>query len=494
MQNQQAFANAMSEEALGIPTGRGWDPICSNRGDRAGEIPGTCFTPAEISDVSEETQAAYLQLNFGGDEANLFGIPFSGNIGVRYVKTNNKSTGGIVYPLLNQSYFFERVENPDGTYTDNPLPRAYENLGCYENIPGEGQPAPSVPLTMGCYITLEDYNFMNGANELNATDVDHDHWLPSFNIKFDMTEELLLRFAWSRAMSRPDIGNMKNFVNIGSTLPDNNDASDPLWVKDANGEIIAADVLYSGGAQNPFLKPVTADQWDISLEWYFAEVGSLTATYFNKKFDDYIQFGTYFRDVTNNGVTQTSEIRGPLNGEGAKIDGFELAYQTFFDFLPAPFDGLGIQANYTHINNNGIKNTNVSVVGDGTTITGQAPDAVEVDVLEGLSDDSYTVIGMYEKGNWSARLAYSWRSEFMVTAVDCCVAVPIWNEDYGQLDGSLRWRVTDSIELGISGSNLTNTETVLRQQVQNASDGGLTLPASWFQNDRRYTLTFRYFR
>ena len=126
-------------------------------------------------------------------------------------------------------------------------------------------------------------------------------------------------------------------------------------------------------------------------------------------------------------------------------------------------------------------------------ITGQAPDQVSTNVLEGLSDDSYTVIGMYEKGDWSARLAYSWRSEYMVTAVDCCVAVPIWNEDYGQLDGSLRWRVTDSIELGISGSNLTNSETVLRQQVENYEDGGLTLPNAWFQNDRRYTLTFRYF-
>jgi TonB-dependent receptor len=494
LQDQQGFANAMSETSLGIPAGRGWDPICSNVGDRADELPGTCYTPSEISDVSEDTMAGYLQLNFGGNEANLFGVPFSGNIGVRYVETNNTSTGGIAFPLLDASYFFERVYNEDGTYTDNPLPRAYENLGCYENIPAEGQPAPAVPFTMGCYITEDDFNYQNGADALSKTDVDHDHWLPSFNIRFDLSEEWLLRFAWSRAMSRPDIGNLKNYVGIGGTLPSTDNADDPLWVKDANGEIVAADVKYSGGAQNPFLKPVMADQWDISLEWYFADVGSLAVAYFNKKFDDYIQFGTYNRIETNNGVTQTNEIRGPLNGEGAKINGFEISYQTFFDFLPSPFDGLGIQANYTHINNKGITNTGVSNVGgEGTVITSQAPDQVSTNVLEGLSDDSYTVIGMYEKGNWSARLAYSWRSEYMVTAVDCCVAVPIWNEDYGQLDGSLRWRVTDSIELGISGSNLTNSETVLRQQVENYEDGGLTLPNAWFQNDRRYTLTFRYF-
>jgi hypothetical protein len=52
--------------------------------------------------------------------------------------------------------------------------------------------------------------------------------------------------------------------------------------------------------------------------------------------------------------------------------------------------------------------------------------------------------------------------------------------------------VTDNWEVMLSGSNLTNSETVLRQQVENASDGGLTLPNAWFQNDRRYTLSFRY--
>ena len=214
---------------------------------------------------------------------------------------------------------------------------------------------------------------------------------------------------------------------------------------------------------------------------------------FQKEFDDYIQYGRYFRDMTNNGVTRTVEVRGPLNGEGAEINGYEVAFQRFFDFLPGPFDGLGVQANYTHINNKGITNQNISNVGgEGTNITGQAPDAVEVNKLEGLSDDSYTIIGMYEKYDISARVAYSWRSEYLVTAVDCCVAYPIWNEDYGQIDASIRWKMNDNWEFMLSGSNLNNEETVLRQQVTNAEDGGLLLPNAWFQNDRRYTLSFRY--
>ena len=83
--------------------------------------------------------------------------------------------------------------------------------------------------------------------------------------------------------------------------------------------------------------------------------------------------------------------------------------------------------------------------------------------------------------------------KFMVTAVDCCVVYPVWQDDYGQLDGSVRWRINDTMELMLSGSNLTNEETVLTQQVEHSDNGGLRLPNAWFQNDRRYTLSFRYF-
>lgn len=498
LQDQQAFAAAMGNTTLGVGN---WAPICSNSGSRSGEVAGTCYTPAEISDVAEVTDAFYVQLNFGGADAEIFGIPVSGNVGVRYVQTNNASTGGITYPVLSDDYFYQIIPNPNYDPNDpnsqltirEQLPRAYENLGCYPNVPGPGQPAPSVPNTLGCYLTEADVNFMNGANALNEVDVDHEHWLPSFNIKFEFNDEWLLRFAASRAMSRPDIGNLKNYLGVSATLPGEDDASDPLWIKDSNGQIVGADVRYTGTAQNPFLEPVIADQYDLSLEWYFADVGYASLAVFHKTFDEYIQFGTFFRDVTNNGVTQTAEVRGPLNGEGAELQGFEVAFQRFFDFLPAPFDGLGVQANYTYIDNQGITNTGVTEVGAGDDVTGQAPDQVQVNKLEGLSDNSFTVIGMYEKGSIGARLAYSWRSEYLVTAIDCCVAYPIWNENYGQLDGSIRWQVTDNIELSFSGSNLLNTETELRQQVSDVDDGGLTLPNAWFQNDRRYTLSFRYF-
>ncbi len=471
LQDRKKFASIMSASALGLKGGTGWDPICSNTGDRANEVAGTCFTPAESADVSEITSAFYAQLNFGGSDATIGGVPFSGNFGARFIETTVESSGGLVMP-----------KKLDAT-----------QLECKPKTSEPGQPAPQVPNTLGCYLSAEDIAFMDGANFTGTSKSKSHDILPSFNIKFDLTDEVLLRVALARAMARPDIGNLKNYVGVSSTLPDGNNANDPLWVKDSSGKITGANVKYSGSAQNPFLKPITADQLDVSFEYYFAKVGSFTFTAFEKRFNDYIQFGTYNRQFTNNGVTRTAEIRGPFNGDGASLNGFEVAFQTFFDFLPDPLDGLGMQVNYTHINNKGISNTNLSNVGVDTsgTITGQAPDSIGVNRLEGLSDDSYNLVGMYEKGDWAVRLAYSWRSAYMVTAIDCCVSYPIWNSATGQLDGSIRYKVNDNIEVMLSGSNLLNEQTTLEQQVSDQSAGGLRLPNASTQQDRRLTFGVR---
>jgi TonB-dependent receptor len=254
---------------------------------------------------------------------------------------------------------------------------------------------------------------------------------------------------------------------------------------------------YTASSGNPNLKPTTADQFDLTVENYFASVGSFTFNIFYKQFHDYIQNGTRQSiALTHNGVTRDIEVTGPVNGEGASIKGFEVAYQRFFDFLPAPFDGLGVQANYTHIQNTGIKNTGInstSAGGGGGLGAGGGGviaefDNITVDRLEGLSDEAYNITLMYEKGPWALRSAYSYRSKFLVTAADCCVGFPIWQKGNGYLDASVRYRVSDNIEVSIQGSNLSDTKTVLLQQVDNR---GTLLPNATFMNDRRIQLGVR---
>lgn len=475
--DQELMANTMSASALGMPAGVGWNPICSGLGDRAGEMPDSCFLPSEIADVNEETAAMYVQLNFGGPDAEIFGMNYSGNAGLRYVQTDLTSTGGISLPA----------------------PYQPNELVCNENLapPPDLPPgSPYVSKSLGCFLSEDDIAFANGAAPLTSAVVAYHNWLPSFNFKLEPVDGVVIRYAWSTAMSRPDMGNLRNYVSVGNSVPDETDPNDSLWIKDSTGEIVGAEVYYSGDAHNPYLKPIEAKQQDLSFEYYWSEVGSLSAAVFEKKFDNYIQSGVYNRDFTNNGVTRTAEITGPVNGDGANIRGFELAAQTFFDFLPSPFDGFGVQANYTYIDNEGITNSSVTSTAPGGGATdqgdGHAPDAIQVDVLEGLSKDSYNLIGMYEKGGLALRVAYSWRSEYLVTARDCCAIYPVWSEDQGQMDASIRYNLTDNIELSLQGSNLLNTKTVLKQQVTDADEGGLLLPYSTFQNDRRYTLGIRF--
>jgi iron complex outermembrane receptor protein len=536
IKDQELLASTMSAQTLGLVNGTGWDPMCSNTGDRASEVAGTCFTPAEIANITEETLAGYWQVNFG-DGMEFFGIPVSGNVGVRYVQTELTSSGGLAAPQINNQNFYSTVtqDDPDAVYpeghpnagdpyinplTGNPfqenirtqysdeeIAAAYAAgnpetlIGCEQNQVGyEIDDAgdlvavvlPAVPATIGCYLSADDILFSDNGDITSTEVTTHHNILPSFNIKFDLTDDLVGRFALSRSMSRPNMANLRNYVGIGLNLPSQSDSLDPLWERDGAGNIVGATPYYRGSAQNPYLAPVLADGMDFSLEWYFAEGSSLTGTVFKKWFKDYITTARYFRTVENRGITRQVDIQGPVNGDGASLSGAELAYTHWFDFLPEPFDGLGIQANYTYINNEGIENTNVTLGQGSTNITGQAPDSVSVGGLESLSENGYNFVVMYEKGDIQSRLAWSWRSEYIVTVVDCCVAYPVVHDDYGQLDGSFKWTVNDNFELSLSGSNLTNSETVTYQQVENIEDGGLLLPTGNFQNGRTFTLGVSY--
>lgn len=468
--------HAGMQQALGTAsTGVGdWNALCSGKGKRAAEV--ACFLPSEILNVSEETKAAYAMLKFGGDKATLFGHTYSGNIGVRYVKTTIESAGTTAFPT---------------TFNASQL------LCADRGAPLPGQPAPEITKTMGCYITAEERAFNTGASSTSTVTTNHENWLPSFNIKFDLNDQWLLRFAASRSMARPDMGNLKNYRAITANLPTLDDPTDPRWVRDSTGKIVSVAPYYTASSQNPRLKPITADQFDLSLEHYFAEVGSFSFAVFHKQFHDYIQFGDFNETFTTNGVTRTVKVNEPVNGKGAKIQGLEVAYQRYFDFLPAPFNGLGVQANYTYVKNKGIVNTNITPTSnDGGAGTGggglqAAVDSIKVDALEGLSEHAYNVVLMYEKGPWALRTAYNWRSEYLVTAVDCCVAFPVWQKAAGFLDASVRYKVSDNVEISLQGSNLLATETVLKQQVTDYDKGRTLTPNAWFKNDRRIQMGVR---
>ncbi len=507
--SRQNLIDALSKSVLGAKgaTNTSWVPLC----DRALDAPGSCYTPAEIMEIEEKTEAAYAMLKFGGNDHSLFGFPVSGNVGVRYVHTEDVSTGG----GIKYGDAFQYIQNNCDSSITGPAAANAATAGDY-------------PVSTNCigHHSLDDIKFTDGSivgnNSLFPAVVkaEHNNWLPSFNIKFNLTDQWILRFAASRAMSRPDMGLLKNYFYVVRSdistrdfpLDNSNpnvvygtnpnfdhqqdDINNPTPTNCAVGVPCSYIYQYTASAGNPNLKPTTADQFDLVLENYFAQVGSFSFDLFYKKFHDYIQSGSRQSvELTHNGVTRDVLVTGPVNGQGASIKGFEVSYQRFFDFLPSPFDGLGIQTNYTKVINTGINNaglrtnfTGGSGLGTGGGGVAAVFDSIDPHALEGVSKDSYNIVAMYEKGPWALRAAYNWRSSFLVTASDCCVGFPVWQKAAGYLDGSIRYRVNDNIELSVQGSNLLKTDTVLVQQVDQR---GTLLPNEWAQQDRRIQVGIR---
>lgn len=477
--NRDRHVAALSGATTNSPLS--WTPLCQRAGNTEG-----CFIDPEILDVAEVTDAAYAMLRFGGDDVRLFGrIGVRGNIGVRYVRTKVRSGGGVAFPLA--AWYQLAATTP----CDAPL-------------------AAHSVTNVSCWLTPDLLAFSNGAGFRNELSRDHHDVLPSFNLRLQIDDDEFVRFGASRLLSRPDFGLLRNYVGIQAPALDTSPESPYVVYRSADAAHIPQNVagynfVFHADAGFGALEPITADNLDLAYENYWGKSSSFTVGMFYKRMNGSIAFGEFERAFGNNGATQRVLVRGPRNGKGGgTLTGVEVAFQTFFDFLPGAWSGLGVQLNYTHVRQSGIDNSNLAVqpgYAPGSTIAFggglQVNDAViDSHRLAGLSDHSYNVVALYEHGPIGARLAYSWRSDFLTNNLDCCIGLPMWQEASGYLDGSIRMQVGNNIELSLEGSNLLDTTTVNQQQL--FGDSALTPGAAsvrrdsaWIRSDRRFQLGVR---
>jgi TonB-dependent receptor len=427
-------ANAYSILKGTETAGWGWTPLTT---DYSKATPGTDNPASGINDQHERTYAGYGMLRFAHDTP--IG-KMDGNVGVRVVETQERAAAG--------------------TLTINSLQNALPPATC---IATYGAAA--------CQFLINATTFSAGGNQKHTfpenkyTDV-----LPSLNLRFKLADDLQLRFAAGKAVVRPTFTQMSPYTSVGFTFLGNT-GYQPALVNSSAG---------TGG--NPDLKPTRANQFDSSLEWYFAPTGSLTFDVFYKKISDYIFAGRSLETIVSNGVTETFQVTRFQNGSSGSIRGFEFAYQQFFDFLPDALRGLGFQGNLTLVDSKGGRNTAVNVL-DTNQTTGAADQTLP---LEGMSRWSYNANLMYERSRVSARLAWNWRERYLLTTSAANINAPVWSENYGQLDGELFVTVVDKIKIGVQGTNLLNSRTFL-------DVGGASLAPrySWTDTDRRYAIAFR---
>ncbi|MEP6899921.1 MAG: TonB-dependent receptor [Rhodanobacter sp.] len=395
----------------------------------AGSYHTTALDAAHTNVQHEKTYSAYAMLDFGVDDANL-----SGNVGVRAVRTTNAAQGFLVYPNVALAPYL-----------------------------GSGQTSP-----------------INASNQY--TDI-----LPSLNVKWEFAPNVITRFAFSKAIARPDFSQMQAYQIL-------NAATLSGYTPPPGTTTLPIDKLTLTGTSNsnPYLTPMKANQFDLSLEWYFdQDRGSMAwVNLFHKGLRDYFRNESRFVSYPGtDGNNYQYLITRPVNIGKATIDGMELGWNQFFDFLP--IKGFGMSANYTYIRSRThVPNdtTAVPVDTDGS-LYGSLP-------ADGLSRDSLNVAGFYEHGPWQIRLAYNWRSQYLLSigpngynGTDNSIPwkLPVFADAYGQLDGSIFYAFNDHVKLGVEMNNLNKAEqrTIM---YQNAAGGHVT---SWYVNDTRYALTLR---
>jgi TonB-dependent receptor len=423
--------------------------------------------PSGDNQQRERTEAGFGQVDFDFDDLKY---PIDGNLGVRLVHTEDDAHGYTVFTGLS-----------------SPPPEGYTGVTVPEIAPFSTE----------------------GSFKNSYTDV-----LPSFNLRMRAGHGLQYRFAYSTGMTRPDFSQLQAYTTLSENYSKH---------LDENGNVVVDSVALTGtAAGNPDLKPIKSQNFDLSAEYYFSKAGSLTFTTFDKQLSDIIINQTSAVSVPDvNGNPQSFVVTSPVNGAKGFARGFEVGYQQYFDMLPGALSGLGMQANYTLVNSattlynpvfsaycagNDGSAANVNLNLNGCDTDGRAFGNLPI---QGLSHKNFNFAILYDQGDWSARVAYSWRSKYLQNVNvngtngsdgtdtnpasatygqhNVAWGLPTWADKYGELDASVFYKINDKLTVGLEGMNLTNTEYVQLMQQHVGMEG-----RAWFTTGARYSVYMRF--
>jgi iron complex outermembrane receptor protein len=337
--------------------------------------------PSRTYQVKEQTQTAYFKVNFAGDIGDL---SYTANVGAQYIQTE-----------------LDMLQNQLGSARPCSLCTASEKIG-------------------EKWLNRDDSNF-----------------LPSMNFNLSLTDDVILRAAYGKTMTALDIGKLAGGVSVGRTRA---------------GDILAAELGVSpdllvavSGRQNgnPDLEPWRSTNYNLSAEWYFNQSGLLSVSAFFMDIESFVENGIVMQGLPDiDGVIRREvPVNTEVNGEGGDIKGFEIAYQQAFDFLPAPFDGLGTSLNFTYAPSD---SANTDVYGESLPI-------------QDNSEKSANAVLWYEKGPVQLRLAANYRSD-RLDSLSLPVGegvVPFWTDSTMYFDMFAGYEFAEDMSIYTSISNLT---------------------------------------
>jgi len=355
-------------------------------------------------------------------------------ISLRQSIINDANT--LISPTLPEAWYFNGKERTYAAYVQG----KYEFV--VNNIWVDGTAGVRLALTKGTTGAI----VYNSEFVPSQASYKWDNLLPAFQSRIHLTDQLLLRLAYTETMTRPNYTDLRP----GAIVTRSNNAPTALLdangnpVLDANGNPVmlppsARTVNVDGG--NPDLKPLTARNYDMSWEYYFNKDSYVSVALFYKKLWGFI--GTYstaeYDPTTNTTINNTK----PQNAGDGKIKGVEVSFQRPLDFLPGWLSGFGVQGNVTYID---AKNRFPVQFNDDRLVR-----------IQGVSDWTYNLAAYYEKGPISARLAYNYRSNYVNKYTRTTSDVRLGAEladAVSRLDGSVTYALSDKLSLALTGTNL----------------------------------------
>ncbi len=280
-------------------------------------------------------------------------------------------------------------------------------------------------------------------------------WLPAMNVALFPTEKVIIRGAIAKVLTRPTLGNLT-----------------------PGGSVDGFNYRITFG--NPQLDPFRATAFDVAAEWYFAPQSIFSVAAFKKNVESFpvsqATNGTFDSTGLPRSVIPPSSpaalpqnadviytITSPVNGAGASLKGLEVALQTTFRFLPGFLKNFGAIANATFIDSSAtylVQGPTVNACVPGATAAaacsfGPNVSTTRSSTLFGLSKRQYNGTLYYEDKKFSARGSISYRGPY----VDQNSATGNVFEGYNStinVDASVRYRVTENLEVSLEGTNLTD--------------------------------------
>ncbi|RYE69320.1 MAG: TonB-dependent receptor, partial [Oxalobacteraceae bacterium] len=244
-------------------------------------------------------------------------------------------------------------------------------------------------LTIVGGVRVENYKLANSGTAVIdsvstplSVDQEYTDFFPSLNIRYEATDDLILRLAGQRGVSRPAYG----AIRVGASV---NDTAESI----------------TGG--NPGLKPEYTLGVDAGVEYYLPGNGILAVTGFYRAVDNvfYQSQSPVVMDVFDTPDRDRSAylLSSTFNADSGKLYGVEFNFQNQFSFLPSPFDGLGFQGNVTLLDGD----FDIPAVGSNAAQEGVA--------FQGMSKTIANASLFYEKYGFSGRVSYQWRSDWLDT-------------------------------------------------------------------------------